>query len=674
MTEKIKQRIKFLTNTLQQANYEYYQLSQTTLTDQQYDSLLKELIMLEQKYPHFKLNYSPTFRVNGFLSKKFTKIIHDTPMLSLNNVFDFSELKNFYKNILKKFPHCQFITEFKIDGVAISLKYEKGTLIQGATRGNGYIGEVITNNIKTIKNIPLKLQQDIDLEVRGEIFFNYAAFHNLNQIQQKNNKTLFANPRNAASGTLRQLNSSITAKRNLLSFIYTMVNPPQYIQTQKDALEFLKKLGFNVNPHYYLINSFEQLVTIIKQYETLKKQLSYDIDGVVIKINDLTLYPRIGYTSKFPKWAIAYKFNSSQNETIVQKISFQIGRTGSITPIAELLPVMVSGSLISRVTLHNFNYIKKKDIRINDFVLIHKSGSVIPEIIEVIKTKRTNQQPFNMIDNCPFCNYQLTKYPDEVDYFCLNENCDEQKIKKIIHFVSRPAMDINILGEKTLNLFFKNKLVQSISDLYLLKQRRTQLSQLPGFKMKKISNILTGVEKSKNQSFERLLFALGIKHVGSKIAKVLTKTFHHIDHLKKAKLEQMLKIPEIGAEISKSVKKYFSNPQNLQEIDLLKKHGLKFYVSETKDKTFNNFFSQKKVVLTGTFEFYSRTQLTKLLEQYGAYVLNFINKKIDYLIYSQKDSVKFIKAQKFGIPMIDENYLMKLLTNIINEKQVKNEN
>ncbi|PQP79725.1 DNA ligase (NAD(+)) LigA [Candidatus Phytoplasma phoenicium] len=674
MTEEIKQRIKFLTDTLQKANYEYYQLSQSTLTDQQYDALLRELIILEQKYPHFKLNYSPTFRINGFLSKKFTKITHDTPMLSLNNVFNLSELKNFYKNIVKKFPHCQFITELKIDGVAISLKYEKGQLVQGATRGNGHIGEVITNNIKTIKNIPLKLQQNIDLEVRGEILFDYETFHNLNKIQQQNNKKLFSNPRNAASGTLRQLDSNITAKRNLFSFVYAIAIPPQHIRTQKDSLEFLKKLGFNINPHYYLINSFEELTTIIKKYEQLKKQLSYDIDGIVIKINDLTLYPRIGYTSKFPKWAIAYKFNSSQNETIVRNISFQIGRTGSITPIAELLPVMVSGSLISRVTLHNFNYIQKKDIRINDFVLIHKSGSVIPEIIEVIKTKRTDQQTFNMITNCPFCHYPLTKYNNEVDYFCLNENCEEQKIKKIIHFVSRPAMDINVLGEKTLNLFFKKKLVQNISDLYLLKQYQEQLNQLPGFKIKKVNNILVALEKSKNQPFERLLFALGIRHVGIKIAKVLTKTFHHIEHLQKATLEQMLNIPEVGIEIGKSIQKYFSNDKNLQEIHLLKKNGLKFYVSENSQKLFDNFFANKKVVLTGTFSFYSRSQLTTLLEQYGAYVVNSINKNTDYLIYSQKDSTKFIKAQKLEIPMINENYLMKLLNNIINNKQLQNKN
>lgn len=672
MTEEIKQRIKFLTDTLQQANYEYYQLSHSTLTDQQYDALLRELIILEQKYPHFKLNYSPTFRINGFLSKKFNKITHDTPMLSLNNVFNLSELKNFYKNILKKIPYCQFITELKIDGVAISLKYEKGQLVQGATRGNGHVGEVITNNIKTIKNIPLKLQQNIDLEVRGEILFDYETFHNLNKIQQKNNKMLFANPRNAASGTLRQLDSNITAKRNLFSFFYTIVNPPQNIRTQKDSLDFLKKLGFNVNPHYYLINSFEELTNIIKKYEQLKKQLSYDIDGIVIKINDLTLYPSMGYTSKFPKWAIAYKFNSSKNATIIRNISFQIGRTGSLTPIAELLPVMVSGSLISRVTLHNFNYIQKKDIRINDFVLIHKSGSVIPEIIEVIKTKRTDQKIFNMITNCPFCHHPLTKYNDEVDYFCLNENCEEQKIKKIIHFVSRPAMDINVLGEKTLNLFFKNKLVQNISDLYLLKRYQVQLNQLPGFKIKKVNNILVALEKSKNQPFERLLFALGIKHVGIKIAKVLTKTFQHIEHLQKATLEQMLNIPEIGIEIGKSIQKYFSNDKNLKEIYLLKKHGLKFYISENSQKSFDNFFAHKKVVLTGIFSFYSRSQLTTLLEQYGAYVVNSINKNTDYLIYSQKDSAKFIKAQKLGISMINENYLMKLLKNIINYKQLQN--
>ncbi|KAB8122041.1 NAD-dependent DNA ligase LigA ['Cynodon dactylon' phytoplasma] len=667
MTLEIEKKIKEITDILEKANYDYYNLNKSELEDKQYDALLQELINLEKKYPQYKLPYSPTFKVGGYLNTKFEKIKHSKPMLSLENVFDLTQLKSFYDKINKK-NKSNFISELKIDGIAINIKYIKGILYQAITRGNGYFGELITNNIKTIKDIPLKINKEINLEVRGEIFFKFDNFKKINEIQKKENKILFSNPRNAAAGTLRQLDTNIIAKRNLSSFIYSIINPPTFIKTQEDVLIFLKKMGFVVNPHYKIINSFEELIEIINYYENLKKNLNYNIDGIVIKVNKLSLYDSIGYTSKFPKWAIAYKFNSIQGETIIKKIVFKIGRTGVITPIAELFPIIVDGSLISKVSLHNFEYIKKKDIRINDYVLIHKSGSIIPEIIKIIKEKRTNQIPFKMINYCPFCLEKLKKKENEIDYFCLNTNCQEQKIKKIIHFVSKEAMDMNDIGNKTLEIFFKKKIIQNKYDLYNLKNNKKELEKLPFFKQKKINNILNSIEKSKNRPFENVLFALGIKNVGLKIAKLLCKKFKNIENLKKASFQEISQIHEIGYKIAENIVNYFKNEKNIEEIELLKNEGVNFSFTEehkleTKEK--NNkytFFQNKRIVLTGTFDIVERKKIKNILEKYDAIITKSISSKTNLLICGKKSSFnKIQKAKKLKIQIINEEHLIKIL-------------
>ncbi len=663
MKTEIVNKIKFLTDLINKANYDYYNLNTSEITNQQYDASLQELIALEKKYPEYRLNYSPTFKIGGVVNSKFKKIVHEVPMLSLENVFDLKELKDFYHRVLKKTSRIQFITELKIDGVAINLKYEKGILVQATTRGNGQVGEAVIDNIKTIKNIPLKLQKDIDLEVRGEIFFKHDDFEKLNTLQVKNNKPPFSNPRNAASGTIRLLNSDTVSQRILSSFIYHILKPPTFIKTQKEVLDFLKAMGFSVNPYHYVADSFEALIPHINRYEKIKDTLPYDTDGVVIKVNQLELHPFIGYTSKFPKWAIAYKFNSSQGETVVKKITFQVGRTGSVTPVAELLPVMVSGSVISNVSLHNYDYIRKKDIRIGDTVLIHKSGSIIPEIIEVIQDKRTDQTPFKMITHCPFCQTRLDKKADEVDYFCLNEFCEEKQIKKIIHFVSREAMDVNVLGEKTLILFFQKGFVKKISDLYSLKSFRSQLEDLPGFKSKKVNNILNALETSKSQPFERVLFALGIKHIGIKVAKILAQKYHNIYALKEATQEDLLAIPEVGAKIVESLGDYFKKHQNWEEINLLMQHNLQFQKDEQNKTTVqDNFFKGKKIVLTGSLNHYSRKEASLLLEEKGALIVNSVSKNIDYLICGQDSGSKLTKARALGIKIIEEEELEQRLS------------
>jgi DNA ligase (NAD+) len=670
MTLKIKNKIKTITEEINKANFEYYQLNNSYIKDETYDALFKELVKLEKEYPQYKLSNSPTLKVGGFLSNKFQKIKHDRPMLSLENVFNFQELKKFYDRIQKKEKKFTMITELKIDGVAISLKYREGFLFQALTRGDGYTGELVTHNIKSIKDIPLKIEKKINLEVRGEIFFDFDSFEELNKQKKKENKNIFANPRNAASGSLRQLDSNIVKKRNLSSFIYSVVNPPSFLKTQEDVLIFLKNMGFSVNSYYKKINSYSNLIEQIHYYENIKSNLPYNTDGIVIKINELSLYDSIGYTNKFPKWAIAYKFKTIQRETIIKNIFFQVGRTGAITPIAELVPIIIDGSLISKVSLHNYDYIQKKDIRINDFILIHKSGSIIPEIIKVIKEKRSNnlQKTFKMISSCPSCLSQLKKKEKEVNYFCINENCREKELKKIIHFVSREAMNINVLGKKTLEIFFNNGLIKKKSDLYEMNKYRDQILKLPFFQKKKIDNILNSIEKSKKKSFDNILFGLGISNVGSKVAKLLAMKFENISNLKKASLEQILEIPEIGEKIAQNVYEYFRNEKNLKELFFFEQNGLQLELLKKKDEKkekIYNFFQNKKVVLTGIFKNFSRQQIKNILEQNGAIIIKNISQKTNFFIYGKNSSLKKMKKIKDlnnpYIKLINEEELNQIL-------------
>ncbi|MDV3148821.1 MAG: NAD-dependent DNA ligase LigA [Pigeon pea little leaf phytoplasma] len=661
----IIKKIKQLTQKINQANYEYFHLNQSSLSDQQYDTLLQELIYLEKKYPQYKLKNSPTDKIGGCLDdQKIPKITHSKPMLSLDNAFNIEKVKKFYTKIIEKYPYCNFITELKIDGIAINLKYEKGILTQATTRGNGLVGELVTHNIKNIKDIPLKLLQPIDLEVRGEIFFSYENFKKLNEQNQKEQKKSFANPRNAASGTVRLLNSNIVASRNLSSFLYNIVNTSLIVNSQKEVLELLKKLGFSVNPYYRVINSWSDLIKFIDYYIELKTSLNYDVDGIVIKLNQLDLYPKIGYTNKFPKYAIAYKFNSITGETIIKNIVFYVGRTGIINPVAVLVPIILDGSKISRVTLHNYNYILTKDIRINDSVIIVKSGSIIPRIIKVITNKRVinSTKPFEMITKCPSCNSLLQKDNNEINYFCINPECHEQQLQKIIHFASKEAMDINILGSQTLTILFQKKIIQKISDLYNLKEKKQQLLQLPFFGIKKINNILEAIENSKQKSFDRLLFGLGIKHVGSKIAKILTNNFSNIYNLKKATIEQLTNIHEIGQEIANSIHNFFNDEKNIQEIIQLQKNQLNFCNQNNINYINDNFFKNKKIIITGTLSQYTRSQIIQHLSQLGALIVTNISKKTNYLICGTNCSQKKLeKAKNLKITIIQELELYKIL-------------
>lgn len=647
-----KQRIKQLTEIINQANYDYHTLDQPTITDYQYDQYQKELIELEQAYPEYKLDNSPTDKVGGVILDSFKKVAHQVPMMSLSNVFNEEELRAFDERIKKITQDFSYISELKIDGLAVSILYENGQFVRAATRGNGIVGEDITENVKTIKSLPLKLKQDIDIEVRGEIFMPHKSFNQLNNDRLEQNLPLFANPRNAAAGTIRQLDSKVVAKRNLDIFLYQIVNAESYVKTQKESLEFIKALGLKVNPHYQSAKNVDELIKQINTYDELRKTLNYETDGVVIKVNAFDLHEAIGYTAKHPKWATAYKFQAESAITLLKDITFQIGRTGVVTPVAELEPVVVSGSTVSRATLHNEDYIKAKDIRIGDMVKVHKAGEIIPEVIEVDLSQRKNQEPFEMIKNCPVCGAPLERKPGEADHFCTNDDCPGKQINQLIHFSSRVAMDIDTLGEKVVETLHELGFLNTISDIYTLKNYEEELKGLPGFADKKVEKLLHAIEESKDRSFDKLIFGLGIKHVGSKVAKVLVSNFPTIEQLMNADYDELVDINEIGEMIATSIISYFNKPENKNLIEQLKNHGLNMTYEQK--NVLEHEFNQKTFVLTGKLENYTRDEAQAIIEKLGGKVSSSVSKKTDYVLAGSDAGSKLIKANQLGVTVLDE--------------------
>lgn len=648
----VKQRILELTKILNQANYDYHTLDQPTISDYDYDHYLKELVELEARYPEFKEKDSPTEKIGGVVLSGFEKVTHTKPMMSLSNVFSFDELREFDDRIRKVVSDYHYVTELKIDGLAVSLTYEKGLFVRAATRGNGLIGEDVTQNVMTIKSLPLRLTEPMDIIVRGEIYMPHKSFKKLNEQRLSQDEPLFQNPRNAAAGTIRQLDSKVVAERNLDLFVYTIVDDKNYVDTQKKALEYLKKLGFNVNPNFHLIDTIDHLVEQIDTYDTFRKTLPYDTDGVVIKINEFDLYERIGYTSKFPKWATAYKFKAEQVETVLKDITFQIGRTGVVTPVAELEPVFISGSTVARATLHNEDYVLSKDIRIGDTVLVHKAGEIIPEVIEVVLDKRTNQKPFEMIDTCPVCGEPLIRKAGEADHYCSNPDCPGKNINGLIHFSSRVAMDIDTLGEKVVETFHELGYLNSIPDIYRLKNFADELKELPGFGEKKIENLITAIENSKSQSLDKLIFGLGIKHVGAKVAKILVKNYPSMDELTHANFEDLNSIPDIGEMIAQSIVNYFKDEKHNEMIEALKAFGLN--MNYEKGEQIEHPFNNKTIVLTGKLQIFSRDQASDLIEKLGGKVSSSVSSKTDFVVAGEDAGSKLKKANELGVKVIDE--------------------
>ena len=651
----VKQRIEELTNILNDANYKYYVLDEPTITDQEYDKYLRELEELEQKNPEYAKDDSPTKRVGGEVLDSFQKVTHKIPMMSLSDVFSESEVLNFDERIKREGFNPKYVCELKIDGLSVSLLYENGKLIRAATRGDGVVGEDITHNVKTIKSVPLVLKEKIDIEVRGEIYMSKKSLEKVNLERLKNGEKPLQNARNGAAGSIRQLDSKIAAKRGLDVWIYHLPNPLDYgIHTHYEALEFMTKLGFKTNPNNRLVNNINEVLQFISEKADERKNLPYDIDGIVIKVNNIDDQQELGFTAKYPKWATAYKFPAEEVLTKLNDIIFTVGRTGQITPNAVLDPVIVMGSTIARATLHNENNIIDKDLRIGDIVSIRKAGDVIPEVVAVKKERRTgSEKKFEMITNCPICNSKLIKKDGQVDYFCVNEHCPTRKIEGLIHFASRDAMNIDGLGDKIMEDFFNFSFIRTISDIYLLQSHREELMRLEGYGEKSVTKLLESIEKSKQNSLEKLLFGLGIPHVGSKTAKLLASTYHNIDNLMATSLEELSNINDIGEIIAKSIINYFSNPQNQELIAKLKSYGLNMeYLGQKIIKDDN--FSGKTFVLTGSMQQFTREEAKSIIEQRGGKTTSSVSKNTSVVIVGADPGSKYDKALKLNIEIWTE--------------------
>ncbi len=657
--DNIKQRMNELIDIINEASYEYYVNDNPSITDQEYDDYYRELLKLEEKYPELKKEDSPTLRVGGQVLDKFEKVMHETPILSFDDIFNEDEIVSFDERIRKTCPNACYTLEPKMDGLSGSLVYEKGVLVRAATRGDGVIGENITHNVKTIKSVPLRLSKEIDIEVRGEIYMSKKSFLKCNEERKKNNESLFANPRNAAAGSVRQLDSSVASKRGLDFMAYFLPNPDKYgIKTQSEALDFLKELGFKTNNKLNgIAKSVKDIINYIDDLSKKREDLPFEIDGVVLKVNSLNDEEKLGFTQRVPRWGIAYKFPAVEVLTTLKEIRFTVGRTGKITPNAIFDPVHVAGSIVSKATLHNEDYCVDKDVRVGDVISIRKAGDVIPEVVEVKKERRTGKEtPFKMIENCPMCGSKLIK--EDANYFCKNESCPARHIEGLIHFASRDTMNIDGLGERIIEDFYNMGFIKNISDIYLLKDHKEDLMALEGFGEKSINNLLLSIENSKQNSLEKVLFALGIRHVGKKTAKILAKRYKTIDNLIKTTEEELTNVNDVGEIIAKSVKQYLNDYDNLNLISKLKELGVNFeYISTS----LNDKLDGMTFVLTGTLERYRREELTKILEDLGAKVTSSVTKKTAGVIVGDKPGSKYDKALKLGITIYKEEDIEKLI-------------
>lgn len=659
----IEKRIDELIEIINKASYEYYVNDNPSITDQEYDDYYNELLRLEEKYPELKREDSPTLRVGGKVVDKFEKVSHETPMLSFDDIFNEDEIVLFDERIRKTCPNAVYTLEPKMDGLSGSLLYKNGILVRAATRGDGLIGEDITHNVKTIKSVPLKLNKNIDIEVRGEIYMSKKSFVKCNEERSIKGENLFANPRNAAAGSVRQLDSSVAAKRNLDFMAYFLPNPDKYgIKTQAESLEFLKELGFVTNYKLNGIgNSVNDIISYIDNLSKKRENLPFEIDGVVLKVNSLLDEAKLGFTERVPRWGIAYKFPAQEVLTTLKEIKFTVGRTGKITPNAIFDPVHVAGSIVSKATLHNEDYCIDKDIRVGDVISIRKAGDVIPEVVEVKKERRTGKEiPFVMTNECPICGEQLIRNDTEANYYCINPHCDAKRIESLIHFASRDAMNIEGFGDEIVEDFYNLGFLKQVDDFYRLERYKEELMALEGFGEKSINNLLSSVEKSKDNSLEKLLFALGIRYVGAKTAKILALNFKNIDNLIKASYEDLINIKDIGESIAKSVYNYFQNEENINLINKLKYLGQNMnYLGKAIVES--DLFSGKTFVLTGTLEKYSRETAKEKIELLGGKVTSSVTSKTDVVIVGENPGSKYDKAKDLNITIWNEEELLEKL-------------
>ena len=658
----VKERIDEIRNLLEKYNYEYYVLDNPSVTDAEYDRLMQELIMLENEHPEFQSPLSPSQRVGGIVQDKFKEVTHKRMMLSLANAFNEDDLRDFDKKVreITGLDKVTYMAEMKIDGLGMSLVYH-GNLEYAATRGNGVTGEDVTANVITIKSIPSRINIPDDFEIRGEVFMPKKSLERLNKEREQTGEPLFANARNAAAGSIRQLDSGIAASRGLDAFWYYFVNASDFgIRYHSEALKMADSLGFKTNPERRLCNGIDEVLKYIEEYTEKRPSLAYDIDGIVIKVDDMALYDKLGYTAKTPRWAIAYKFPPEEVITKLEDIIFTVGRTGKITPNAVLTPVRVAGSVVQRATLHNEDFIKEKDLKIGDYVVIRKAGDVIPEVVRPVKERRTGTEiPFVMINNCPVCGMPLIR--KDAMHFCCNPHCDARQIESIIHFSSREAMDIEGLGERVAEQFFNQGFFRNVKEIYTLADHRDEIISLDGWQSKSVDNLISAIEKSKENSLERVLFGLGIKEVGVKMAKTLARKYMNIDNLIAASEEELLEIPDVGPVVAKSIVNFFADERNIETINALKEQHVNFNYLGSTVKAADSYFSGKTVVLTGTLMKYGRKEATEILENLGAKVTGSVSKATDVVIAGVEAGSKLDKAQALGITVLNEEEFLELL-------------
>lgn len=658
----MKERMEELIEIINEADYNYHTLDNPTITDQEYDKYLRELFEIEEAHPDWVREDSPTQHAGGKIIEGFNKVTHKIPMMSLSDVFSESEVIAFDERIKKEGITPEYMCELKIDGLSVSLLYEDGKLVRAATRGDGTTGEDITHNAKTIKVIPLKLKEKVNIEVRGEIFMNKETLVKLNEERKKHNQPLLQNCRNAAAGSIRQLDSKVAASRKLDNFIYHLPNPLDYnLHTHAEAIDYMTRLGFKTNPNNRLVKNISEVIEYIEEKAKQRPTLPYDIDGIVIKVNSIEQQQKLGYTAKYPKWATAYKFPAEEVLTKLTDIIFTVGRTGQITPNAVLEPVIVAGSTISRATLHNEDYVKEKDLKIGDIVSIRKAGDVIPEVVEVKKERRTGKEKdFEMITTCPMCNTNLVKKEGQVDYYCPNKKCPARSIESLIHFASRDAMNIDGLGDRIMEDFYNFHFIGTIADIYSLKNHEQDLTRLEGYGDKSVTNLLNAIEDSKKNSLERLLFGLGIPHVGETTAKILAKRYKELDSLMAASEEELTTIPDIGGIIAKSVVEYFNDNHHRSIVEELKEIGLntKYLGQEVEE---NSEFNGKTFVLTGSLQLFTREEAEEKIEQLGGKASSSVSKKTSAVIVGANPGSKYEKAKELGIPIwTEEEFKEKL--------------
>lgn len=663
--EQIKNKIESLRNSLSEHNYKYYVLSQSSISDFDYDMMLKELQKLEAENPEFFDENSPTQRIGNDINADFKQVQHKYPMLSLGNTYNEQELVDFDGRIKKMTSEkFQYVCELKFDGASISLHYTNGILQKAITRGDGTQGDDVTTNVKTIKSIPLKLRGNdfpSDFEIRGEIFLPHSSFEKINKQREEAGEQLFANPRNAASGTLKTQNSAIVAKRNLDCYLYYLVGENIPTDSHFGNLEKSKEWGFKISEHSEIVENIEDVIKYVHKWDKKRKDLPFDIDGIVIKVDSIKLQEELGYTSKFPRWAISYKFKAERVATTLESVSYQVGRTGAITPVANLIPVQLAGTTVKRASLHNADFIKSFDLHINDTVFIEKGGEIIPKVVGVdIEKRETNFKKVDFISKCPECQTELFRKEGEAAFYCPNESgCPPQIKGKIEHFVSRKAMNIEC-GEATIEQLFNEGLIKNIADLYELKVE--QLINLERFGKKSAENLIKSIEKSKETPFEKVLYALGIRYVGETVAKILAKATKSLEKLQNYTLEQLTEIDEIGEKIAQSIVDYFDDVENIKLIERLYNYGLQFEIQEIEIQITDSIFSGKKIYATGTFANYKKDEIKNQIESMGAIFASGYAKSLDYLIVgSVKGSSKEEKAKKDGIKILSEEEFMKML-------------